>query len=151
METLTLGMQNLRIAEFLSEKRSPSDGDVSRLERGKQFIHRILAAFSFFVDGQTDGLEENSFSQARYVCATVKELREATTAPAAREYLSTLSEQLSRLIDGEEIPQGVRQNLLEFFAATGEAMISEVMDPVSPDWGTSGDEAPDRLSATSAI
>lgn len=133
MVTLAMGLEHLRLSDFFEENAKPSLGDRERLEDGRNFLRRILAALNYFEDGQVDGLEEVAFSEFKYVRATEKKLLRAAKSPAFRAYLQRLSDTLTKYIETGVLSKRQRADLATFFDVVGEAMITEEFEAVPTD------------------
>jgi hypothetical protein len=143
METLSRGMLNLRLSQFFADDRTPkTEDDATRLQGGLDFISRSLAGVRYLEAGETEGLEEDSLKHARYARRSVRDtLRSAGNNDRDfRNYLESLANDLRKCVDNPSAPLALaeRQRLEQFFAAVGEAMITEVMDtdPSPNDWPT---------------
>lgn len=133
MVTLSMGLQHLRLSDFLEENHEPSKEERDRLQRGSDFLRRILTALTYFEEGQAAGLEEAALAEVRYVRATEKKLREAAGTPETHKYLSHLQAELSNFIENGELNADSRNQLARFFEWVGEAMITEELENVPKD------------------
>jgi hypothetical protein len=126
MNPLALGMQSLRIAQFFREGgENPSPSDKERLGRGVVFLHRALGVVEYVDEGQIEGLEEGAFTEARYVCDTLRTLKKLSSLHDVRLYLSTMADSLAACAN-DRAPDATRKaDLQRFFATVGEALVSE--------------------------
>jgi hypothetical protein len=143
---LSIGLQHLRLSEFFEEMPAPSAEDRARLLRGSHFLKRILAAYDYFEEGQTEYLDESAISQAFYVQATEKKLRKAAGSPKFRGYLKHLDEALSDFITNNDLDAKDKKELEFFFEVVGEAMVSEVIDTEREDNSGFGNDAGEALA-----
>jgi hypothetical protein len=153
MDTLGLGMQNLRIAEFFSEHRAPTVDDRDRIADGLNFLRSGLSGVDYADNGATDGLQETSFADARYVSGTLRVLKKVNTFPAVRAYIANLANILDAYLGGKEVSKSEREDLVAFFAAVGEAITTEALHGASVLSDTDSDdplEAHDALSAVTS-
>jgi len=128
MDTLAWGMQNLQLAEIVSEPtRTPDADDRECLKGGLAFLERSLSAVGYRLnDGPAECLEQSaSFSEARYACATLRALNIAKTLPTVQKRLETFAETLRDVLEGKQVTAARRRETESFFAAVGSAVVSE--------------------------
>lgn len=141
METMAIGMQNLRIAQFLSQEKKVTANDFSRLRDGLNFIRRSLAAVLYIQEGRAEGLEPLALTEARYTSSTVRRLQLATDIPSFRRYLESLEDALAGYIESRKsLSSAERRQLEAFFEYVGEAMVSEILEGVPAEEAVQQDE-----------
>ncbi|MCZ7652779.1 MAG: hypothetical protein M5U13_17040 [Thermoanaerobaculia bacterium] len=136
METLTVGMQNLRLADFFFDGRDPQTDDLDRLRRGKSFLRSTLANHSFLSGGSSQGLEELNIELTRNTCLTLSRIKQlGQDDRKIQEALSLLEQRLDAAIHGELLREEERQLLGKFFEAIGQAIVSEEVNRSGVDDG----------------
>ncbi|MEA2338271.1 MAG: hypothetical protein QOE82_2278 [Thermoanaerobaculia bacterium] len=126
-------MQSLRISQFFSEKRQPSNDDLRRLRGGLQVVKRSLAAFAYLEEGVADGLEGTSLRDARFARNTLKALGEASKTPQVRAYLLQFQNTLETILNNVATVREDDLRVLErFFSMIGERMVSDVIKVALP-------------------
>lgn len=128
METLSVGMMNIRLSQFFAERRTPTRDDLERIQNGLQFVRRSLAGVKYLEQGDTEGLEEDSLRSARYARRTVRERPRRNET--SRDVLESIEKTLRALLDDPTtaISAQRRRRLEEFFASVGEKMVSESIE-----------------------
>lgn len=128
MDTLAWGMQNLQLAEIVSDPaRAIDTDDRDFLAEGVAFLERIRSAVGYRLnDGPPECLDESaSFSEARYACATLRALNYAKTLPSVQKRLEGFADTLRNVLEGKPVSPARRRDAENFFAAVGSAVVSE--------------------------
>ena len=126
MDTLTLAMQNLKVAEMLHFNRSPNRDDQARLTGLIEFLDRILAAHSYYSSGTTEGLEESAFDEYRYACRTVEALhRGASTSPDIKKSFQSVRRDIVDLLEKGTLNAQHSDMLRLFLETVGRAVLAE--------------------------
>lgn len=141
-DTLTMGLQALRLSQFFSEMRDPSADDRRRLAGAVQFIKRAHAGAHYLREGTTEGLQDSALTDARYARKTVTKLQAAKNFPEFSSYLDSIEQLLERCSAGDLISERDRNKLERFFSVIGDAMVSELIDEPTDDDRTGFNELP---------
>ncbi len=129
MDALSLSLQNLRIAQFLTADRSPTPSDLTRLRRGLDFLRRTRSAYSFVTNGDVEHLEESSFAEARYAARTLAALKTVRNIPEVAKHLQCLEDALAGLVERDRpLSPDQRSKLQRFFSSIGKALLTDAID-----------------------
>ncbi|GMU64642.1 MAG: hypothetical protein AMXMBFR36_09160 [Acidobacteriota bacterium] len=126
MEALTVGLQNLRLADFFLDNREPQQDDIERLRRGKSFLHNTRANYAYLSGGSSEGLEELNVELTEHTCLTLARIQKlGRDNKRIQDALKHLEQRLEEVIQGSALGKQERDQLGKFFEAIGEAMVSE--------------------------
>ena len=126
MDTLALATDTLELAHLLGETKDLSEDDCNRIDRGRAFVLGLLSAVRYLNDGTVEGLDDNYFQPLRNTSRTLRQLSRAGTYASFRKYLEKLAKELQNFKrDGRATTADSRRRLQEFFAAVGQALVTD--------------------------